>query len=72
MMVSPDAVKKYGKDFAMNPVGTGPFKFNKYTRGSSVVLDKNPNYWQQGLPKLDQVVYKIFTDSNVALLIQCK
>ncbi|SEB73525.1 ABC transporter substrate-binding protein [Paenibacillus sp. GP183] len=68
MMVSPDAVKKYGKDFTSNPVGTGPFKFSKYTRGSSLILEKNPNYWQQGLPKLDQVVFKIFPDPNVAFI----
>jgi peptide/nickel transport system substrate-binding protein len=68
MMVSPDAVKKYGADFRSNPVGTGPFKLKTYIRGSSLVLDKNPNYWQQGLPKLDQVVYKIFPDPNVAFI----
>jgi peptide/nickel transport system substrate-binding protein len=68
MMVSPDAVKKYGTDFKSNPVGTGPFMFKNYTKGSSLVLDKNPNYWQKGLPKLDQVVYKMFPDQNVALV----
>jgi peptide/nickel transport system substrate-binding protein len=68
MMVSPDAVKKYCADFKSNPVGTGPFMLKTYTRGSSIVLDKNPNYWQQGLPKLDQVVFKIFTDPNVAFV----
>jgi peptide/nickel transport system substrate-binding protein len=68
MMVSPDAVKKYGKDYTTNPVGTGPFVFKQYTRGSSVVLEKNSNYWKAGFPKFDQVVYKIFTDPNVALV----
>ncbi|SEC41216.1 ABC transporter substrate-binding protein [Paenibacillus sp. GP183] len=68
MIVSPDAVKKYGKDFATHPVGTGPFMFKESTRGSTFVLDKNPNYWKKGFPKLDQVVYKIFPDPNIALV----
>lgn len=31
-------------DFQRNPVGTGPYKFVKYTAGQSVELAKNPNY----------------------------
>ncbi|SEB84228.1 ABC transporter substrate-binding protein [Paenibacillus sp. GP183] len=68
MIVSPDAVKKYGKDFATHPVGTGPFVFKESVRGSSLTLDKNPNYWKTGFPRLDKVVYKIFPDDNVALV----
>lgn len=68
MMVSPDAVKKYGQDFAAHPVGTGPFVFKERVKGSTITLEKNPNYWQKGLPKLDSVVYKIIPDANVALM----
>jgi peptide/nickel transport system substrate-binding protein len=68
MIVSPAAVKKFGQDFATHPVGTGPFMFKESIRGSSLTLVKNPNYWRPGLPKFDQVVYKIFPDSNVAFL----
>lgn len=68
MMVSPEAVKKSGDEFANNPVGTGPFSFKEKIKGTSITLVKNPNYWQKGLPHLDQVVYKIITDSNVAAL----
>jgi peptide/nickel transport system substrate-binding protein len=68
MIVSPDAVKKFGKDYATHPVGTGPFIFKESIIGSSIVLVKNPNYWKPGLPKLDQVVYKIFPDANVSLV----
>jgi peptide/nickel transport system substrate-binding protein len=68
MIVSPDAVKKYGNDFATHPVGTGPFIFKESIRGSSLVLDKNPNYWKSGFPKLDKIVYKMFPDANVALV----
>ena len=68
MMVSPSAVKKYGADFAGNPVGTGPFVYKERIKGSSITLDKNPNYWQKGFPKADRIVYKILPDANVALM----
>jgi len=36
-------------------VGTGPFKFKKYERGSVIEWEKNPNYFIPGLPYLDGV-----------------
>ena len=50
------------------PVGTGPFKFDSYTIGESVVLVKNENYWQSGLPYLDTVTFKICADMDSGLL----
>ena len=41
------------------PVGTGPFKFESYNPGQSVILVKNENYWQKGLPYLDKVTFKV-------------
>ena len=66
MISSPDAVKKYGDDYLNNPVGTGPFIYKGRLKGATLTLDKNPNYWQAGLPKADQVVYRIMNDVNVA------
>jgi peptide/nickel transport system substrate-binding protein len=68
MMVSPTAAKAAGLDFLNNPVGTGPFKFKERVKGDSIVLVKNENYWQQGLPKVAGVTYKIVTDENVKLV----
>jgi len=56
-MASPAAVEKYGMDFSINPVGTGPFKFVRWTPGVEVVLEKNPDYWR-GEPLLDQIIYR--------------
>ena len=56
-MVSPAAVEKYGRDFSINPVGTGPFKFVSWTPGVEIVLEKNPDYWR-GAPKIDRVIYR--------------
>ncbi len=41
---SPTAIQKYGKDLAVHPIGTGPFRFVSYTPNVNVVLDRNPDY----------------------------
>ena len=45
------------------PVGIGPFKYARWSRGDSVELVPNPFYFR-GRPKLRQVVYKIVQDRN--------
>ena len=49
------------------PIGTGPFKFESYTPGQSVILIKNDNYWQKGLPYLDKVTFKVCADMDAGL-----
>ncbi len=44
------------------PVGTGPFIFEQWVRGSHLVLRKNPNYWRKGYPLLDRVIVKFIGD----------
>ncbi|GAA4719661.1 ABC transporter substrate-binding protein [Brevibacillus fulvus] len=66
MMVSPAAVKQYGDDYINHPVGTGPFVFVEHVKGDHVTLKKNENYWN-GAPKLDEVTYKVFTNTSAAV-----
>src|SRR5687767_12714091 len=42
-IVSPTAVMKWGADYPLHPVGTGPFRFVSWDRGQRVVLEKNPD-----------------------------
>ena len=49
---------------AMNPVGTGPFKFKSYKQGDNVTLVGNPDYFK-GAPALDTYIYKVVKDSQV-------
>ncbi|SDR48375.1 peptide/nickel transport system substrate-binding protein [Paraburkholderia fungorum] len=44
------------------PIGTGPFVFDQWVRGSHVSLRRNPNYWRPGAPNLDHVIYRIVPD----------
>jgi oligopeptide transport system substrate-binding protein len=43
-VVAKEVVEKYGKDFVNHPVGTGPFRFVEWMRGSKLVYEKNPKY----------------------------
>jgi peptide/nickel transport system substrate-binding protein len=36
-------------------IGTGPFKFKRYERGSVIEWERNPDYFVKGLPYLDGV-----------------
>jgi ABC-type transport system substrate-binding protein len=50
VVVPKEAVDKYGKEFLNHPVGTGPFKFESWTRNSQVVLVKNPAWDRHNYP----------------------
>jgi peptide/nickel transport system substrate-binding protein len=43
--------------FYTHPVGTGPFKWGFWKKGSALKLVKNTNYWQPGLPHLNSVTW---------------
>lgn len=49
------------------PIGTGPFVFESYSAGDGVVLTKNADYWQDGLPILDEVRFIAIPDPTVLL-----
>jgi peptide/nickel transport system substrate-binding protein len=52
------------EDGGDNPVGTGPFRFVSWTRDSSLVVEKNPNYWRANYPLLDQIEFRVITDGG--------
>lgn len=48
------------------PVGTGPFKFVEYERGQYVMAVKNDDYWRDGYPYLDRIVWRFIKDKSAA------
>lgn len=55
------------EEFNNKPVGTGPFKMTDYKRDQEVVLEKNEDYWKDGLPKLDKVTFKFIPEASTRL-----
>jgi len=66
-IASPEAVKLKAEPTALliTAVGTGPFIFKEWRSGDRVVLEKNPNYWKENLPKVNQLVMR-FTLTQVS------
>jgi peptide/nickel transport system substrate-binding protein len=64
MMVSPAAAQREGVDFALHPVGTGPFSFVDKVPQDHITLQRNPDYWVKGEPYLDRVIFRPFPDDN--------
>jgi peptide/nickel transport system substrate-binding protein len=65
-IVSPAAVEVTGEAFLEAPVGTGPYKFDRWEKGQQVVLVRNETYWD-GTPGLDQIVFRAVTEEGARL-----
>jgi len=49
------------------PIGTGPFKFAEWKPLDYILLERNPEYWEEGVPCLDEVEFKIIETAETRL-----
>ncbi|MEZ5669095.1 MAG: ABC transporter substrate-binding protein [Alphaproteobacteria bacterium] len=63
-MVPPQASQEEG--FGEHPVGTGPYAFQEWQRGSAITLTANPDYWGAA-PAIDTVNYRFVEESGTRL-----
>ncbi len=73
-IVPKEAVAKYGVDFRKHPVGTGPFQFVAWEEGQSLVLKKNPHYFEKDsagnrLPYLDGIKVSFYDSKATEFLL---
>lgn len=62
LMISPKSVAEHGNEgIALNPVGTGPFKFVEREQGVKTVIERNDDYWGRKA-KLDRIIYRPLED----------
>ena len=47
------------------PVGTGPFQFSEYFPGNYIKLKRFPEYWQKGIPYVDELIIRRIPDDTV-------
>src|ERR1700733_13002465 len=67
-IASPTAVSKMGEQaFKLKPVGAGPFTVVSDTLSNTLVLKKNPSYWEGGHPILNQLTFKSTASDESAL-----
>lgn len=69
-MGSPSAIEELGNEgFAAAPVGTGPFVFERMSRGQELVLTANEGHWN-GAPEVETLILRPLPDatSRVAAL----
>jgi peptide/nickel transport system substrate-binding protein len=48
-------------------IGTGPFRFVRWTPGAAVQLERYPQYRDKALPYLDSIEFAVITDSTAAV-----
>ena len=46
------------------PIGTGPFVLKEWNRGSHMILERNPEYWDAGKPYLDRIIVNFIPDAS--------
>jgi peptide/nickel transport system substrate-binding protein len=69
--ISKTAFERQGADqYARNPVGTGPMRFQEWRSGDRVILKRNESYWMPGgdgspLPYLDSITYRLIVSDTV-------
>ena len=63
-MVPKDYLEEVGEEgFVEKPVGTGPFVLVEWAKGDRIVYEANPNYWQEGQPKVQNLVFRPIPES---------
>jgi peptide/nickel transport system substrate-binding protein len=68
-IASPAALTKWGKDYQLHQVGTGPFIFKEYVPKDHLTLVRNPDYrwgpsiWENHGPAyLDEITFRFYED----------
>jgi len=61
------AVQKLGADFGTRPIGSGPFKVDRWTTGDTIELSANDNFYG-GRPNLDRVRLKVVPDNSARVV----
>lgn len=55
-------------NFEQELIGTGPFKFKEWVSGDHITLERFDDYWEEGKPYLDEVIYKPIPEDATKLV----
>jgi peptide/nickel transport system substrate-binding protein/oligopeptide transport system substrate-binding protein len=68
-IVPRDRAASQGEAFGAAPIGTGPFRFERWERRKEIVLTANADYFG-GAPRLGRIVYRIFPDEQSGAMFE--
>ncbi|MCB0198886.1 MAG: peptide ABC transporter substrate-binding protein [Anaerolineae bacterium] len=59
-------------DWNRNPVSAGPFVVTDWVAGDTITMERNPNYYLEGQPYLDRLIFKVVPDpgAQMAMMMQ--
>jgi peptide/nickel transport system substrate-binding protein len=52
----------------LQPIGTGPFRLASYSPDDTITLERNPDYYKDGLPYLDKLIFRVIPDDTMQML----
>lgn len=68
VIYSQEDFESVGEDgWARNPIGCGPYAFDRWVAGSEIVLTKNDKFWGDA-PVFDSITFKFIPDANARTL----
>lgn len=59
-------------DWNRSPVSAGPFVVTEWNSGESIVMDRNPNYYLEGQPYIDRLIFRIVPDPGAQLAMMAQ
>ncbi|CAN5697252.1 ABC transporter substrate-binding protein [soil metagenome] len=65
-IASPTALETLGPDYSNGPAGTGPYRFESWTKDVELVYVANEDYWG-GRPAIDRIVWRTVSEDTVRL-----
>ncbi len=66
-ILDPKSIEANEAGDKQNLNGTGPYKFVEWVSGDHISWVKNPNYWQTGVPYIDNFRTNIFRDQQAMI-----
>jgi peptide/nickel transport system substrate-binding protein len=67
-VVPREEVEKWGDQFGLHPVGTGPYRIAQWQPDVSLVAERHPHFHESGKPAVLRLSFKLRTEPDVAFL----
>lgn len=67
-IVAKEGVEAAGDQFGRQPLGAGPFILTSWESGVRLTFERNPYYYREGYPKVDNLIMDIGVDPSVMVL----